>query len=218
MRASGAQSCRGRTVNPIRGVGCDVHNEAVAKAPKPSLPATIRPLSLDEIRSKVHTLRGEAVMLDEDLAVLYGVTTGRLMEQVRRNAARFPSDFMFELSDDEIDNLKSQNAISSYGHGGRRKRPHVFTEQGVAMLSGVLRSEQAVAVNVEIMRAFVALRRMTATHSDLARRLEDLEGEMRAKLGEHDQALVQLTEILRALTTPAQAPRRRIGFAPPEDA
>lgn len=114
-------------------------------------------------------------MLDEDLAVLYGVPTGRLIERVKRNIERFPSDFMFQLTKDEATALRSQSAISKEGRGGRRYAPYVFTEQGVAMLSGVLRSKTAVAVNIAIMRAFVELRRAAASYTAIETRLKDFE-------------------------------------------
>jgi len=154
-------------------------------------------------------------MLDSDLAVLYGVSTGRLMEQVRRNAERFPADFTFQLSTSEVGVLRSQNAIASSSHGGRRTRPHAFTEQGVAMLSGVLRSPRAIAVNIEIMRAFVALRRVAHTHAAIDRRIDGIEAELRERLADHDAALAAIAEALNALTAPTPRPRRRVGFAAP---
>ena len=120
-------------------------------------------------------VRGHRVLLDADLAELYQVSTRRLNEQVRRNRNRFPPDFMLELSAEEFATLRSQSAISKPGRGGRRHLPLAFTEQGVAMLSSVLRSDRAVQVNVAIMRAFVRLREMLATHRDLARKLEQME-------------------------------------------
>lgn len=141
--------------------------------------------------------RGHQVMLDEDLSGLYGVETRRLVEQVKRNRERFPPDFMFQLTKEEAAALRSQSAISNTGRGGRRYAPYVFTEQGVAMLSSVLRSNRAVAVNITIMRTFVELRRVAASHVAVERRLEDLEREMGARLGTHDQ---QLEEIQRAAT------------------
>lgn len=168
---------------------------------------------LVDVRVRVHAIRGVQVMLDADLAALYGVSTSRLMEQVRRNAARFPRDFAFELTAVEASNLMSQIATSSSRHGGRRKLPHAFTEQGVAMLSGVLRSDRAIAVNIEIMRAFVALRRMAAADAELARRIADLERELRQRLGEHDEALAAIIAALHALSEPAAKPRRPVGFA-----
>jgi hypothetical protein len=120
-------------------------------------------------------VRGHKALLDADLADLYEVPTRRLNEQVRRNRSRFPEDFMLELSAEEYAALRSQSATSKAGRGGRRHLPLAFTEQGVAMLSSVLRSERAVQVNIAIMRAFVRLRKMLATHRDLARKLEQME-------------------------------------------
>ena len=142
-------------------------------------------------------------MLDADLAELYGVSTKRLNEQVSRNVERFPSDFMFELTWEEFDHLRSQIATSSWG--GRRYTPRAFTEHGVAMLSSVLRSARAVQVNVAIVRTFVRLRRMLATHEELAQ-----------KVVRHDQEIALLFEQLKALLEPPEAPsERRIGFTPP---
>lgn len=166
------------------------------------------------VRTLVHSVRGLQVMLDGDLALLYGVSTGRLMEQVRRNVERFPADFMFQLSAAEVEILRSQNAIARSGHGGRRNRPFVFTEQGVAMLSSVLRSPRAIAVNIEIMRAFVALRRVAHEHAAINRRVDGIEAELRERLAEHDAALAAIAEALAALTRPAPRPERRVGFAP----
>jgi ORF6N domain len=169
------------------------------------------------IQKRILVVRERQVMLDEDLADLYGVETKRLIEQVKRNIERFPADFMFQLSQDEAEALRSQTATSSGGHGGRRYAPYVFTEQGVAMLSGVLRSERAVAVNIAIMRAFVELRRAAASHSAIEKRLEALERETKAKLGGHDQQLNEIFEALRQLISPPPRPRRKVGFSPPED-
>ena len=168
---------------------------------------------LVDVRVRVHTIRGVQVMLDADLAALYGVSTARLMQQVRRNRLRFPPDFAFQLEPEETRILMLQNATSNLRHGGRRKLPHAFTEQGVAMLSGVLRSERAIAVNIEIMRAFVALRRMAAADAEFARRIAELERELRQRLGEHDEALAAIFAALHALSEPAAKPRRPVGFA-----
>jgi len=127
-------------------------------------------------------MRGQKVILDRDLAELYGVPTRRLNEQVKRNRSRFPADFMFPLKPKEAEILRSQFAISSSRHGGRRTTPYAFTEQGVAMLSGVLNSEQAVRVNIAIMRAFVKLREIIATHKELAEKI----GELENKFQKHD--------------------------------
>ena len=124
---------------------------------------------------------------------------------------------MFQLSREEADALRSQSATSNEGRGGRRYAPYVFTEQGVAMLSGVLRSKRAIAVNVEIMRAFVELRRAAAASTEIEAKLEDLERETGKRLGEHDRQLAQIFQALRQLISPPPRPKRRIGFQPPED-
>ena len=151
-------------------------------------------------------------MLDQDLAELYGVETKRLLEQVRRNSARFPPDFMFRLEPQEVDNLRSQNATSRVGYGGRRYAPYAFTEQGVAMLSSVLRSPRAIAVNIEIMRAFVALRHLTDDQAALARKLDELEARFDGRLAEHDDQLAQVFKALRQLLEPPAHKKRPIGF------
>jgi ORF6N domain len=159
---------------------------------------------LPAIQQKIMVVRERHVMLDEDLAELYGVQTRRLIEQVKRNTDRFPSDFMFQLTKDEALALRSQSATSKDGCGGRRYAPYVFTEQGVAMLSGVLRSKTAVAVNIRIMRAFVELQRAATSYTAIERRLEDLERETKATLGQHDKQLDEIFQALRSgsRTTP----------------
>jgi len=129
------------------------------------------PVPIASIERCIYFIRGQKVLLDTDLAELYGVPTYRLNEQVKRNRKRFPDDFMFQLKRKETNSLTSQIAMSNVGRGGRRTRPYVFTEQGVAMLSSVLKSERAVQVNIAIMRAFVNLREAIATHKELAQRL-----------------------------------------------
>lgn len=131
-------------------------------------------ISVEIIESKIYLIRGHKVMLDKDLAVLYGVKPIRLREQVKRNLARFPGDFMFQLSEEEIDAMVSQNAIPSRKHLGG-SNPYVFTEQGVAMLATVLNSERAVQANIQIMRTFVRLRQMLASNTELSRKLAVLE-------------------------------------------
>lgn len=152
-------------------------------------------------------------MLDEDLADLYGVETKRLVEQVKRNLDRFPVDFMFQLDKEEAAALRSQIATSNIGRGGRRYAPYVFTEQGVAMLSSVLRSKKAVAVNIEIMRAFVELRRVASSYAAIEERL----GQIERGMGEHDEQLDQIFNALRQLTTPPPQPKRPIGSRVRED-
>jgi hypothetical protein len=164
------------------------------------------------IEGKILSLRGRKVLLDRDLAELYGVTTKRLNEQVRRNLSRFPEDFMFQLTADEW-NLRSHFATSSTrAHGGRRYLPLAFTEQGVAMLSSVLTSERAILVNIAIMRTFVRMRDMLISFSDLAERIEDL----RRKDLEHDENFEAVFTALNQLAQ-AEGPRRQIGYPLPID-
>jgi hypothetical protein len=162
------------------------------------------PVSLDRVERRILLLRGHRVMLDADLAVLYEVSVKRLNEQVRRNRDRFPGDFMFQLSGEEDANLRSQTATSS-SWGGRRRAPFAFTEQGVAMLSSVLRSPRAVRVNVEIMRAFVRLRQMLGANADLAAKLAELEAR-------YDSQFKVVFQAIRELMAPPARPRRPIGF------
>jgi hypothetical protein len=166
---------------------------------------TIAALPLVE---RIRTVRGHKVMLDADLAELYGVTVKALMQSVRRNPGRFPPDFMFSLTKQETADLRSQIVTSSSNRnwGGRRYASYAFSEQGVAMLSSVLRSDRAVQVNVEIMRAFVRLRDLIGHNRDLAKRLDDLESK-------YDRQFKVVFDAIRELMTPAEpAPRRRIGF------
>ncbi len=169
-------------------------------------------IPLPTIQKRIVVVRKRHVMVDEDLAELYGVQTGRLIEQVKRNIGRFPSDFMFQLTKDEATVLRSHSATSKEGRGGRRYAPYVFTEQGVAMLSGVLRSQTAVAVNIAIMRAFVELRRVAASHTAIERRLEDFECETKATLGRHDQQIDEIFQALRQLISPPPRLKRPVGF------
>ncbi len=164
------------------------------------------PVLTERIEKRILVVRGQRVMIDTDLASLYGVSTKRLNEQVRRNLNRFPTDFMFQLSPDEAVALRSQNATLKPGRGSHRKYlPFVFTEQGVAMLSSVLNSERAIRVNIEIMRTFVKLRRLLASHADLARKLEELEKKYDARFRVVFEAIGELME-------PPEKERRSIGF------
>jgi hypothetical protein len=181
----------------------------------------LRPLQ-SLIGSRILVLREQRVMLDTDLAELYGVLTKALVQAVKRNLARFPADFMFQLSAEEFAHLRSQTVTSSAGHGGRRTAPYAFTEQGVAMLSSVLGSPRAIAVNIEIMRTFVRVRALAATHGDLAQRLDELEDKTEALSLSHDTfsrdtraQLKQVFDALRAMTTPPDPPKRPIGFVTP---
>ena len=153
-------------------------------------------------------IRRQRVLLDEDLAVLYGVETRSLVQAVKRNPERFPTDFMFELSVAEWAALRSQSVTSKSGRGGRRYAPYAFTEQGVAMLSSVLNSDRAIAVNIEIMRSFVRIRHLLATHKAVARRFERLV----RKFASHDRAIVGILSAIRELTAPNKTKRRGIRF------
>jgi len=161
-------------------------------------------IPVERIESRIFLIRGEKVMLSTHLAELYQVEPRLLVQAVKRNIDRFPKDFMFQLSATEYANLKSQIVISSWG-GLRRASPYAFTEQGVAMLSSVLRSPRAVQVNVEIMRAFVRLRKMLVSHADLARKLAALEKK-------YDAQFRVVFDAIRELMSPPSKPRRRIGF------
>ena len=153
-------------------------------------------------------IRRHRVLLDKDLAALYGVETRALVQAVKRNLERFPPDFMFELSAAEWAVLRAQSVTSKPGRGGRRYAPYAFTEQGVAMLSSVLNSDRAIAVNVEIMRSFVRIRRLLEVDKSLARRFERLQ----RKLDSHDQAIVRILSAIRQLMNPPEPKRRGIGF------
>jgi hypothetical protein len=160
-----------------------------------------------DIATRIHTIRGQRVMLDYDLASIYGVTTARLNEQVKRNRRRFPPDFMFRLTRREVTNLISQFATSSLGHGGRHKPPNVFTEHGAVMLASVLNSPIAVAASIQVVRAFVQLRGVLASHKELARRLDELESR-------YDSQFKAVFQAIRELMEPLPAPRKQIGFRP----
>jgi hypothetical protein len=177
-------------------------------------------LKPENIVQLVFFVRGEKVMFDADLAKLYGVSTKALNQAFRRNKQRFPSDFAFQLSTAEYDNLRSQIVTSSAGgtnlrsqivtsslHGGRRRPPYAFTEQGVAMLSSVLRSARAVEVNIAIMRTFVQLRRLMDTNRDLARKIESLEKK-------YDEQFAEVFAAIKELVAPPATPRKQIGFHP----
>ena len=170
----------------------------------------------DNVESAIHLIRGQRVMLDSDLAAIYGVTTKRLNEQLKRNSSRFPEDFAFQLTIEEFTNLKSQIATSSLRsplgtsglHGGKRKLPWVFTEHGALMLASVLNSDVAVQASVRVVRAFVKLRQMVAANAELAAKLEELE----RRLDSHDEAIVDLFAALRRLLESEPRKKREIGF------
>ncbi|MDD4178638.1 MAG: ORF6N domain-containing protein [Candidatus Margulisbacteria bacterium] len=172
-------------------------------------------IPIERVESKIYMIRGQKVMIDRDLAELYGVETFYLNKAVKRNITRFPADFMFQITKEEdknltfqfgISSLKSQSAISRWG--GRRKLPYVFTEQGVAMLSSVLHSEQAIQVNILIMRAFVKIKQALATHVEVSRKLRELEG----RLDKNDRQITNILEAIRKMVEPDPEPERRIGF------
>src|SRR5437867_9252286 len=164
-------------------------------------------IPIERIARSIYVARGQKVILDFDLARLYGVTTGNLNKAVHRNAERFPADFMFQLNQEEAERLIFQFGRSN-GRGGRRHRPYAFTEQGVAMLSSVLNSERAVKVNLAIMRAFVRLREALETNRELAQKFAELE----RRVGKHDEEITAIIEAIRQLMTPPEKQRREIGF------
>ena len=160
------------------------------------------------IERRIFLIRGQKVMLDSDLAELYGVETRALVQGLKRNLDRFPEDFMFQLSKEELEHWRSQIVMSNpAAKMGLRRRPYAFTEQGVAMLSSVLRSDRAVKVNLAIMRAFVRLREMLATHKDLAHKLQEMERR-------YDAQFKVVFDAIREMMTPPGAKKKRIGFRP----
>jgi hypothetical protein len=166
------------------------------------------PIPDEVVVSKIYVIRNHKVMLDFDLAGLYHVETGRLNEQVKRNASRFPEDFMFQLTSEEWETLRSQFAISKKGRGGRRYLPFAFSEHGVLMLSSVLNSERAILVNIQIMRVYTKLKGMLLTHKDILLKLEKLE----QKTGMHDENFKIVFDYLKELLNPKTEPIRKIGF------
>jgi hypothetical protein len=156
-------------------------------------------VSGEQIAQSILVFRGLKVLLDEDLATLYGVATKVLLQAVKRNQERFPPDFMIQLTEAEWIALRSQTVTSKTGRGGRRYLPYAFTEQGVAMLSSVLNTKLAIAVNIEIMRAFVKLRELLSSNRELARRFAQLETRLDKKLTEHDEAIAAILSAIRQL-------------------
>jgi len=161
-----------------------------------------------KILTRIYVVRNQKIMLDEDLAEMYRVETRRLNEQVKRNINRFPKDFMFVLTEKEYENLKSQNATSSWG--GRRKLPNAFTEQGVAMLSSILNSDVAIEVNIRIIRVFTKLREYALTHKDILLQLAKLEKEVKGNSKDIENIFIVLKELIEKHSTPL--PRNKIGF------
>jgi len=167
----------------------------------------------ERVSSKILILRNQKVILDSDLAELYGVPVKRLNEQLKRNPERFPSDFLFTLTNEEYQNLKSQNATSS-SHGGRRYLPHAFTEHGAIMAASVLNSTRAIEMSVFVVRAFVQMRQALAVNQHVVSKLAELE----ARLDGHDAEIHELVDAIQELISPLPANNRRIGFETPPDA
>ena len=162
-------------------------------------------VEIEKVENSIYLIRGFRVMLDNELAVLYGIQTFYLNQQVRRNIKRFPDDFMFQLTTEEAKRLRLQNAISKKGRGGRRYLHYAFTEQGVAMLSSVLIIPKAVKVNIQIMRTFVKLRQLMASNTELARKIEELEKR-------YDGQFAVVFDAIRQLVAPSVPPKRKIGY------
>lgn len=163
---------------------------------------------IETIAQTILVLRGQKVILDADLARLYGVPTARLNQQVRRNLDRFPDDFMFEVDRAEYDDLMLQNATSSTGHGGRRKLPHAFTEHGALMVASVLNSPRAVEISIQVVRAFVRMREILAGHAELSQKL----GELEQRLDKHDEEILAIITAIGELLSPPDSPPRKLGF------
>jgi phage regulator Rha-like protein len=164
-------------------------------------------IPVERVARSIRWIRGQKVLLDSDLAALYGVRTANLNKAVKRNAERFPTDFMFQLTSEQLRSLRFQIGISKR-RGGLRYLPYAFTEQGIAMLSSVLNSDRAVRVNIAIMRAFVKLRQMLETNRQLAQKFSELE----QRVGKHDQEIVAILEAIRQVMASPEKPRREIGF------
>src|ERR1700722_12297344 len=172
----------------------------------------VRNIATEQIARAILVLRGQRVLLDAELAALYGVAPKVLLQAVKRNRKRFPADFMMQLNAAEWAGLRSQSVTSNPQRGGRRYRPYAFTEQGVAMLSTVLKSDRAITVNIRIMRAFVQLREMLASNKELARRFAQLETRLDKTLTMHDEAIAAILSAIRQLMHPPVPKRRPIGF------
>lgn len=165
-------------------------------------------VSVQFIERRIYLIRGHKVMIDEDLAELYGVSTRQLNQQVKRNLKRFPEDFMFQLTKEEAEELRSQFVFTESGRGGRRSPPYVFTEHGVAMLSSILNSERAIEVNITIVRAFIRLRQLLESNEELNRKFVAVI----RKLSTHDKYFQVVFNELKKLTERPTPPRKQIGF------
>jgi len=172
----------------------------------------ISPPSILAVERRIHLVRGKRVVLDRDLADLYGTTTYRLNEQIKRNRHRFPDDFMFQLTTEEAETLRSQNAISKKGRGGRRYVPYAFTEHGAIMVATVLNSPVAVTSSILLVRAFIHLREMVLEHSDLKKKLQDIEIRLAKGFQAHEQELMEIRLLIAQLEQPIAPKKRRIGF------
>lgn len=171
--------------------------------------------TLKHIDPLIHFIKGRRVMLDSDLAKIYGVTTARLNQQVRRNLKKFPGDFMLQLNSDEFEHLMLQNATSRSGHGGRRKRPFVFTEHGALMAATILNSPQAITMSLYVVRAFIKIREALASNKELSKKHSDLERKLTKRLDIHEDAILRLFAEIRELFNPPRhedQPKRKIGF------
>src|SRR3989338_3335001 len=165
-------------------------------------------ISSERIISKIYIIRNRKIMIDRDIAELYGVPTRALNQAVKRNIKRFPADFMFQIDKKEMKNWKSQIVTSNSEKMGLRKQPLAFTEHGILMLSSVLHSQRAIQVNIAIMRAFVKLREVLATHKELAQKFKELEH----RVGRHDEEIQAIFDAIRQLMSPPQKPKGKIGF------
>lgn len=164
------------------------------------------------ISNRIHLIRGQRVVLDADLAELFGVTTKRLNEQVKRNRLRFPKDFMFRLSEQEADSLRSQFATSKKGKGGRRYLPYAFTEHGTVMVANVLNSALAIKASVLVVRAFIRMRELLLEHADLKQRLIEIERRVAKGFADHEQELQEIRFPIAKLEQPIEPKPKRIGF------
>lgn len=165
-----------------------------------------------EIESKIRIIKEQRVILDSDLAEVYGVSTKRLNEQVTRNIRRFPPDFMFQLSFQEVTDLKSQNATSSFAHGGKRKPPRAFTEYGAVMAANVLNSEVAIDASIMLVRVFIRLKELAHEHSDLKRRLQTLELKVAKGFADHADELQEIRFLIAKLEQPQESKKGKLGF------
>ncbi len=179
-----------------------------------SVATSTAPLSIGDIAQRIRLIRGQRVVLDADLAAFYGETTKRFNQQVRRNLARFPPDFMFQLDEEEVAALRLQSATLKTGRGQHRKYlPLAFTEHGAIMAATLLNSLRATEISVHVVRAFVELKSMLASNREMANKLFQLE----RKVSRHDQAIAELIDSMRELLSPPDPPKRPIGFVPPQD-